>query len=150
MSRDRDVRNAIASALELTGAFDDVTLRGLPEVAREGASYNAIATIDPDSSTQEDRWDSAETGAVIVTSRVMITLAARNNDPQLRDEAVEDLFDIAADALNGQSLAGFTSPELTRFVAWRWLPATQPERRIAATFSYTYLVSSWTSYDTTT
>jgi hypothetical protein len=150
MSRDRDVRNAIVSALQATGAFDDVNVIGLPESAPVGASSEAFACVQPQSSTQEDRWDNAESGALIVTSRVTITFAYRHIDPQLRDEGAELLFNTAANALNGQELiVGFNSPELSRFSQWTWLPQTPPERRIVSTFSYVYIVPTWTGYDTT-
>lgn len=149
MARDRDVRNAIQAALVETGAFDSVWVWGLPEDYGCGASSLAAAAIEPLSSDQTDRWDDASQGSLLVTSLVTITLLYRHEDPQLRDEAVELLFDTAADALNGLSLAGLTLPNLTRFVSWRWEKPAAPERRISATFSYQYIVDSWTSYDLT-
>jgi hypothetical protein len=145
--RDRDVRDAIQSALQATGAFDGVFVWGLPEDYGSGASNAALAVIEPESSTQEDRWDAAPGGGLIVTSRVAITLIYRAEDPQLRDEAAELLFDIAANALNGQGLAGLTLPQLTRFVSWRWEKPAPPERRVASVFSYQYIVEGWDDYD---
>jgi len=149
MSRDRDVRTAIQTALMATNAFDAVYLWGLPEVYGSGASAAAVAAVDPVSSTQSDRWDSQTAGGLVVESRVAITLIARNDDPQLRDEAAELLLDKAANALNGQSLAGLTLPALTRFQSWSWTTPTPPERRIDAAFSYQYIVEGWGNYDTT-
>jgi hypothetical protein len=146
--RDRDVRNAIQSALVATGAFDGVFVWGLPEDYGSGASNAVLAIIEPESSTQEDRWDAAPGSGVLITSRVTITLIYRAEDPQLRDEAAELLFDTAANALNGQCLAGLTLPQLTRFVSWRWEKPGPPERRIASIFSYQYIVEGWDSYDT--
>jgi hypothetical protein len=145
--RDRDVRNAIQTALVATGAFDGVYVWGLPEDYGSGASNAALAVIEPESSTQDDRWDAAPEGGLIATSRVTITLIFRAEDPQVRDEAAELLVDTAADALNGQSLAGLTLPQLTRFVSWRWEKPAPPERRIASIFSYQYIVEGWDFYD---
>lgn len=147
--RDRDVRKAIQAALFATGAFDGVWIWGLPEDYGSGASQLAAAAIEPESSNQEDRWDSAPGGGLIITSRVTITFLQRHDDPQLRDEAAELLFDLAANALNGQSLAGLTLPQLTRFLGWRWEKPVPPERRIASTFSYSYIVEGWNAYDET-
>lgn len=147
--RDRDVRNAIHDALVATGAFDGVWIWGLPEDYGAGASIGAAAAIEPESSTQDDRWDAAVGGALIVTSRVTITLLYRAEDPQLRDEAAELLFDTAANALNGQSLADLTLPQLTRFVSWRWEKPAAAERRITSIFTYQYIVEGWDSYDET-
>lgn len=146
--RDRDVRNAIQSALEATGAFDSVYVWGLPEDYGSGASQLAVAVIEPSVSTQTDLWDDNTTGALVVSSPVTLTFLARDEDPQLRDEAVERLLDVAADALNGQSLASFTLPAFTKFSSWRWEKPTAPERRIIATFVYQYLVAGWDQYDT--
>ena len=146
--RDRDVRNAIQGVLVATGAFDGVYVWGLPEDHGSGASNAALAVIQPESSTQEDRWDAAPVGGLLITSRVTITLIFRGEDAQVRDEAAELLFDTAATALNGQSLAGLTLPQLTRFVSWRWEKPAPPERRISSIFSYQYIVEGWDSYDT--
>ena len=91
-----------------TNAFDSVYLRGLPEDYGTWASGLAAAAIEPLSSDQTDRWDSQPEGGLLVSSLVTITFLYRQEDPQLRDEAAECLFDTAADALNGQSLAQFT------------------------------------------
>jgi hypothetical protein len=147
MSRDRDVRDAIQTALIQTGAFDAVWLWGLPEEYGSGASNLAVAAIEPSSSDQLDRWDYAPAGGLIVSSRVNITLIYRHEDPQLRDEGVELLFDTAANALNGQSLAGLTLPQLTNFTSWRWEKPAAPERQITAIFLYHYIVEGWNSYD---
>jgi hypothetical protein len=148
MARDREVRNAIQTALIQTGAFDFIWMWGMPEDYGSGSSNLAVAAIEPSSSDQLDRWDYAPAGGLLVSSRVNIVLLYRHEDPQLRDEAVELLFDVAANALNGQSLAGFTLPQLTNFTSWRWEKPTEPERQITAIFSYHYILESWNSYDT--
>ena len=71
-----------------------------------------------------------------------------HEDPQVRDEAAELLFDTAADALNAQSLAELTLPQLTRFMSWRWEKPAAPERQITAIFLYQYIVEGWDDYDT--
>jgi hypothetical protein len=147
--RDRDVRNAIHDALVATGAFDGVWIWGLPENYGTGSSQLAAAAIEPESSAQDDRWDGGGETALVVSSRVTITLLYRHDDPQLRDEGAELLMDTAANALNGQNLAGLTLPDLTRFISWRWQNPTPPERRLTATFSYQYIAEGWNAYDVT-
>jgi hypothetical protein len=156
LSRDRDVRNAIQTALVATGAFDNgfnspaVWIWGLPEDYGTGSSEQAAAAIVPMSSRQEDLWDAAATGGLVVTSRLGIILLYRHHDPQLRDEGAELLLDTTANALNGQSLAGLTLPQTTRVIQWDWQPVTVPERRINCVFSYQYVVDpDWNAYDTT-
>jgi len=145
--RDRDVRNAIQAALMATGAFDGVWIWGLPEDYGTGSSQLAAAAIEPVSSQQDDRWDGGSETGLCISSTVNITLLYRHEDPQLRDEGAELLLDTAANALNGQSLAGLTLPDLTRFTGWRWQKPTPPERQITATFSYQYIVEGWSDFD---
>ena len=149
--RDRDVRNAIVAALQATGAFDagGVWITGLPEDRGAGASNVAAAAIEPVSSSLDDRWDAPPEGGLVVTSLVAITLLFRHEDAQLRDEAAELLFDTAANALNGQSLAGLTLPAMTRFTNWRWEKPAPPERRLTAIFSYQYIIDGWFNFDVT-
>lgn len=148
MARERDARNDIRDRLVKTGRFDMVTLAGLPEDYGVGASKLALAVIEPESTSQSDRYDGGPGTGSIVTARLTITLLARDDDPQLRDEACENLLMYAEDALNGRSLADLTFPDLTRFTGWRWLPATPPERRIAAQFSFDYPIPAWDGFDT--
>jgi hypothetical protein len=149
--RDRDVRTAVQTLLEATGAFDSgaVWLWGLPEDYGTGTSLQAAVAIDPVSSTQDDRWDSEPGGGIVIASMLKLTFLYRNDDPQLRDEGAELLMDTAANALNGVSLAGLSMPGLTRFLNWSWNPPAPPERRITAMFSYQYLLDGWQSYDET-
>ena len=149
MARDRDVRNALQVVLQNTGQFDNVYVSGLPEDYGIGSDRVSIAVIEPVSSTERDDWDSETTGGILIQGTAQITLLARQPDPQLRDEAVELLLEYTANTVNGQSLAGLTLPPWTRITAWRWLPATHPERRIQATFQYSYIVEGWGSLDET-
>jgi hypothetical protein len=55
---------------------------------------------------------------------------------------------VAANALNGQCLAGLTLPQLTNFTSWHWEKPAAPERQITAIFTYHYIVEGWNSYDT--
>ena len=86
----------------------------------------------------------------MVTSLVTITFLYRHEDPQLRDEAAELLFDTAADALErpvpGRPHACRISHDSRRGAGRRPSP---PERRIIASFSYQYIVEGWDSYDVT-
>jgi hypothetical protein len=148
VSRDRDVRNAIQAALMATSAFDAVWIWGLPENYGSAASQMTAAAIEPQSSSQDDKWDSQTSGGLVVTSRVGITFLYRADDPQVRDEGVELLLDTAANALNGTDLIpGFTIPAWTRFRSWTWQEPQPPERRIISAFEYQYEIDGWDVYD---
>jgi hypothetical protein len=147
MSRERDVRNAIKTALVATGAFSDVWLTGLPEDYGHGASELTAAGIDPVSTSLTTGWDAQTAGSLDYTATCTVTLLARLEDAQLRDELAEQLLDILHNAVNGVSLASFTLPGTTMVTSWRWNPPAPPERRISATVSFAYLVT-WEGWDT--
>jgi hypothetical protein len=83
-----------------------------------------------------------------MTCRVHLTLLARHEDPQLRDEAAELLLNVTADSLGGNSFGGETLPERTRIVSWTWQKPTAPERRITAILEYQYIVDGPTGFNT--
>jgi hypothetical protein len=144
--RERDVRNAIHELLDVSGAFDGVYLAGLPEDRGERGGDRRAAAVEPDATTAADRWDDVD-GAIVMTATVTLTFMARDDDPQLRDEAAELLLNTAAAVLNGRSLAGATLPGSTRIRSWNWLKPNAPERRIAAKLEYQYLVEGWSGLD---
>jgi hypothetical protein len=146
--RERDVRSSIRDVLDSTGAFDGVYLAGLPPDRGERCGDSRSVSIEPVETTGADHWDDT-TGDLVMTSRVSLTLLARHDDPQVRDETAEQLLNVAANALNGQALAGLTLPGWTRIRSWTWQKPHAPERRIAAVLEYQYLVAGWTGFDTT-
>jgi hypothetical protein len=145
--RERDIRNAIRDALLATGAFSDVWLTGLPESYGGAASDLTAASIEPASTSLTTGWDAQIAGALDYTARLTVTLLARHDDPQLRDELAEQLLNTLHNAVNGQSLAGLTLPAKTLIQSWTWQPAAPPERRIAAVVTFSYLVT-WEGWDT--
>jgi hypothetical protein len=147
LSRERDVRNAIRDALVATHAFSGVWLSGLPEDYGQGASELTAAAIEPVATTYTTGWDAQTDGGLDFTATLNVTLLARHEDPQLRDELVEQLLDTLANAVNGVSLASFTLPGKTFVQSWRWQPALAPERRIQASVTYAYIVT-WEGFDT--
>jgi len=144
--RERDVRNAIQELLDVSGAFDGVYLSGLPENRGERAGDRRAAAIEPDATVESDLWDDTG-GAMVMTATVILTFLARDDDPQLRDEAAELLLNTAAAVLNGRSLADATLPGSTRIRSWAWLKPNAPERRIAAKLEFQYLVEGWSGLD---
>ncbi len=144
--RERDIRNAIQTALLATGAFANVWITGLPDDYGHGASDLTAAAIEPVGSSMKTGWDAQITGGLDFAGSCTVTLLARNIDAQLRDELAEQLLDYLNNAVNGQALAGFTLPAKTLVTGWRWQSPTPPERRIAATVSYEYILA-WNCFD---
>jgi hypothetical protein len=148
--RDRDVRVAIAAALQATRAFD---AQGVwlwsPEDLGQGTSVGRGVQIEPGNSTVADPWDAQTWGGIVIQSTVKLTLLYRDEDTQKRDEGAENLLQQAQNALNGQSLAGLTMPAMTRFQSWSWANPQPPERQIICVFQYSYIVEGWAAFDTT-
>jgi len=138
---ERDIRGAIRDLLEATSAFDGVYLSGLPEHRGERGGDLRAAAIEPDETQAAGHWDDLS-GSLVMTARATITLMARDDDPQTRDEAVEELLQTTFDALDGRSLAGRTLPEWTGVRSWTWRKPTPPERRIEAALEFRYLIGN--------
>jgi hypothetical protein len=149
--RDRDVRNAIFDALTATNEFSTggVWITGLPEDSGSPASEQCAVAIEPNATRQEDLWDAAADGELLVTSTIKITVLYRGLDIQLRDEAAERLIDVVRNALNGNGFGGMTLTQTARVAGWTWLPTTTPERRITTMYSYQYLEPGWQTADET-
>ncbi len=145
--RDRDVRNAIKTLIEATGQFDTVSRKGLPAEYGSSAGDLKLAIIQPDTIAQSDRWDATDEIGLHVDSTVMITILARNEDPEVRDDLAENLMWVAINAIQGKSLAELTAPDLTRFVRAKFMKPKAPERQIVCTFVYSYIVDGWSGYE---
>ena len=146
MSRERDVRNAIVNSLQQTGAFSEVAITGVPEQFGYGASDFTAASIEPIQTTFATGWDAAPSGSLDYNATCNVTLVARHQDAQLRDELAEQLLDYLCNVVNGRSIAGLTLPQKTMVTGWTWVAAQHPERRITASVNFTYLVQ-WNSFD---
>ncbi len=145
MWRERDVRRAVAELLEATGAFEGL-YTGPPE--RQGQRNDSRAVwVEPIASTERDSWDAAPTGRIDITSQLKITVLARDEIQQIRDDAAEYLLALVNNALNGTNLGGLTMPQFTRVQSWRWKDAAPPERRIEITFGFRYLLDTWNGFN---
>lgn len=135
MSRDRDIRNAMHDLLMATNAFSDVLIgRDLEDYAP--GSIGDSCKIEPMEERSKGMWDQGDDLEVHV--KVKVTFTSRNDDPQLRDEGAERLYNTAKNVLNDVSLAGLTMPAFTSFDQARWLKPTHPARQVEAVFSYRY------------
>jgi hypothetical protein len=147
--RERDVRNLIRDLLDQTGAFDAAYLSGLPEASGKPAGESRLVAIAPveTSLAAPDTWDDAG-GDLLLTCRVGLTLQARHEDPQIRDELAELLLCTAANAINDSTLGGASLPGRTRICSWSWQTPIAPERRILAVLEDQYLADGPTGFNT--
>jgi hypothetical protein len=147
--RDHDIRRAIHDALLSTGQFNDCWMTGLPEDSGTGAYEQSAAAIDPGAGNAAQYGDAAPDGAILIQGISIVTLLYRNHDVELRDSGAERLLNVACNALNGNGLGGLIFPQTALVRDWRWVPPTQPERRIEARYFYQYFVEGWAQFDTT-
>lgn len=141
MYRDRDIRSAIRDTLKATGAFDDVYLSAEDSQSSE---ERLIAVIRPRTISESTAYDPDSTATIsrLIDSTCTITFFARDDDAQIRDEAVERLVMVAALALDRQSFAGQAMPQWTGFTDHAWAKATPPEQKVTSVFKYRYNVDS--------
>ena len=78
--------------------------------------------IEPWETTQTEPWDDYG-GDPLLTCRLNLIFLARHEDPQIRDEMVELLLNVAADALGGNSLGGAGIPARTQIKSESWQKA---------------------------
>lgn len=145
--RDKDVRLAMRDLLEKTNAFDEVSLKGLPEDWGSRAGSSKISFVEPLNYTQTDLWDGGPNTGSTANNQATITIAVRDSDPQACDEKCELLLQTAIDAIQGQSLANLTVCDHTRFVRAQFQKRVAPERRLVATFAYEYIIDAWDGYE---
>jgi hypothetical protein len=145
--RDKDVRLAMKTLVEATGEVDEVSLKGLPTEWGSRAGQYKFVVIQPDTMVQQDLWDGRDCTGLLVTSTCLITVLARDEDPQVRDELAERLVSIIINQIQGKQLALLSNPDHTRFVRARFLPPKPPERRVVMTMTYDYILDSWWAFD---
>lgn len=141
------MRTLVRDLLEQTGAFDGVYLAGLPEDRGEPSGDACAAAVEPAETRVALPWDDAA-GALLLTCRVQLTLLARHEDPQTRDETAERLLAVAANALGGGTLGGAALPPRSGIRCWTWQKPVAPERRITAVLEYQYLVDGPSEFNT--
>lgn len=164
MARERDIRTAIADALARTGNIpaENVHLAAADEAAAKDGDPLVVA-IEPHSTTLMPSgpmstsvsarsaigWDSSTAGSLPFLTQILITVIARDQDPETRDDLAEQMLAAAQNAVNGQVLVeGFTSPMDTLVGNWTWAKPVAPERRVAAIARVMYLVPAWNEFDT--
>lgn len=150
--RERDLRNAIKTALDATNLFDTVWLGGLEDPKGIAASDSTGCGISPNSTVEDLRgggggYDAATDGGILYSCRIDLEIIARNEDSQVRDELAEQLLNTAKNTLNGTDLGGLAFPQLTKVSGWTWKKATSSERLIVATLMVRYEDDGWQAAD---
>lgn len=153
--RERDVLNAIRSALIATNAFDDqgVFLWGFNNAADEGADKTRAVAIIPLDGAEEDLYDDVLAGQMFETDRCKLVILVRDGDDRQRDEDADRLLNVCKDALNGNALNAVMGaqnlyPQWTKILRWSRKEPTPPQREIEAIFQFRFDAPTWVSFDT--
>jgi hypothetical protein len=149
MPRERDIRRAVADALNATGAFDAVWIADPDDPTGNAASNWRAAGIRPGATTLLQGFDGAAGGGLVYRCQIPLTLVSRHEDQQVRDELAEELLNVARNALNGRGLGGLAIAQQTIVRSWTWMPPSPPERQVRAVIELHYLEEGWASSDTT-
>lgn len=148
-ARDYSIFCAIAAALEATGEFRAVVVGEKPDVSRTqfGAQATPAAVVSPLSFREPGTWDDFGDESSERTGQTMVTLVARSADESERIDLLDRLAQVAANAINGQRLAGITLPGKTRVAAGNYLPAADPEKHLILTVEWSYLIGGYANHD---
>lgn len=146
--RDFGILEDIVARLAATGQFEFVHLVCLPEDQGFGANETVAAVVEPvEWSEPVEEFDDG--GTVTHAFRWRITLLRREADPAVNAKALDLLQDVAANAVNGQSLAAITFPPMTRIRRGVWNRRAAPEQRVVLNGDCTYEVVGYASHDVT-
>ena len=139
--------------LDATGQFDDLPPGRDQDEYGTGHVASYTVQIDPQQEEPLPLWDRGPSDGMVMMGQCICTFTARDEDPEQRDDKLEQLYQIAMQTLSGQAIsvdgATFTFPAFTYFQALIWQPPVHPLRQAKATFLYRYLIESPGSVDTT-
>lgn len=150
IARDRQILKAMADALRVVNAFDDVMTAGLPEAGNDFPSgVNKACVLELVSWVVSDD-DTADSGAgEDMVREVLFTawVSVRDEDPDTRDDEADRLACLVENTLGNTSFLSATLPGMTYFLHGEWQKPTHPERRIKLDGHTAYLIDSWQSHD---
>jgi hypothetical protein len=142
--RDWTVVDAIVAALEATGAFAAVSAADDPTTRGRGAEVTPIAVVDLDGWDEVDDVDPIEQVRRLAGTIVVVHRGGTIKAQRLRD--LDRLSSIVQDAVDGQSLAGFTLPALTKCRRGRYRARGGEESRLEIRWEATYLVEGYAGH----
>jgi hypothetical protein len=142
--RDWTVVDAIVAALEATGSFAAVSAADDPTVRGRGAEVTPIAVVDLDGWDEVDDVDPIEQVRRLAGTIVVVHRGGTVKAQRLRD--LDRLSSIVQDAVDGQSLAGFTLPALTKCRRGRYRARGGEESRLEIRWEATYLVEGYAGH----
>jgi len=142
--RDADIYDDIIARLNATGEFTyvDSFEAGGPE---SSADATWLATVVPGDAEDIDLFD-----PIVIDRHGVgtITISVIETDPRTRWRKLEELANVARNALNGKSLADLTFPALTMVRHHSTGKPMSPGQPIVLDIEYTYQLEGFDSYNT--
>lgn len=140
--RDRQYLKIIAGLLVETGQFDAVTTTGPPEDRGQTAEYLKLAGLEL-AGFKEETWASEPTGpSYLRTVQYLLYLHVRDPDPDARDDEIDRLAQLAANAVVAQELGGESVFQATTLARGQYQAAVAPERRLKIAGEFQYVLES--------
>ena len=144
---DFSILNDARDRLAALGVFDGVYRSALPEDKGQSSGDKLAAVVAPGDWDEVDERNDEETVQSTRRVRWALTLIARDDDPELREAALDDLLSASQNALDGVSLAGVTIPDWTRLRRGRYEPSQSPEQRMTVVGEFAYWVEGFDGHD---
>jgi len=110
---DRHIMRSIKEALEATGQFDAVYRGIITDGAGKPADFKAIAVIYMDNFDEPTFADDEDDTQYQHALRFRITIEVREDDPELREDELDRLRCVVANAINYKNFSDVTIPGLT-------------------------------------
>lgn len=137
--RDRQYLAAIAGLLTDTGMFDDVVTSGLPEQFGQAAGSASLCALELDGFVEEKFADEpVDEFSYSRTVQYSLWILVRDGDPDTRDDLADQLAQVAANALVGQSYLGTCYFTYSKLGSGKYEPAKAPERRLRLRGEFCY------------
>jgi hypothetical protein len=151
--RDRDIRNSMRDQIMASGFFDHIGFGRDPLEWATGEPGARTCQIEPSKEQFIPLWDRSGEDGGVVQGEAVCTFTVQNEDPEMRDAMLEQMYNVAADVLNNIALPiGYGATVMPAF-SWldtlKWLPAAHPTRQGKAIYKYRYMVASSESMDIT-
>jgi hypothetical protein len=147
--RDRGILKLIKVALDGTGQFEKVTTSGLPEEAGQSASNLALAGLELAAFSEITQANDYHAVPQQRSVDFLLYIHVRHPEPDTRDDLVDYLQNVAANAINGQPLGGVTYADWTRLGRGQWMQATGTERRLVCRGTFVYDIPDYAAHDDT-
>lgn len=146
-TRDRKILKVIASLLRDASEFGLVTTSGPPEVHGQSAEHARLAGLELSDFVETSEYSDHDASYLIRVVQYILHIYVRDQDPDVRDDEADRLYNVATNALSGVGYEADVIPERSWLRRGQYLPADGIERRLRVLGQFVYTVPNWASHD---